>query len=317
MNMRRGYLIGLVCLMIACSEEKPDLTGNTPLKINNFNKVFKVASLPLIISDTSWNHYTDTLVIGRKALVQFVPDSIVEHIVRKTDKKSVLHPLFRIEKEQEYYLLFRVQHTSNFEICIIVFSKKNKYLSYKVLADFNEENKGSRLYEKILNINKEPSFLVEENKMSEDNSLTYEKRGWAYLDSAFRLIYFDSNKKPENSKVINPIDTLPMNNAFSGDYGIDPKNFISLRDYSIQNKYQFFLHFEKKNGDCVGELKGLIDFTKNIATYTEKGDACIIHFKIEGNQINIKEEGNCGNHRDMTCYFNDTYDKKRKPKKKK
>ena len=103
--MRRCCLIGLVCLMMACSEEKPDLTGNTPIKINDFNKIFKTAVLPLTISDTNVKRITDTLVIGRKALVQFVPDSIVEFMVSKKDKKAVLHPIFKIEKEQEYYLM--------------------------------------------------------------------------------------------------------------------------------------------------------------------------------------------------------------------
>ena len=303
--------------MMACSDEKPDFTGNTPIKINDFNKIFKLATLPIALSDTNFKHFTDTLVIGRKALVQFIPDSIVENIVSKKDKKSILHPLCRIEKEQEYYLLLRVQHTNSFEICVLVFSKKNKYLDFKVLTDFQDENKGSRHYGKVLSINKEPSFLVEENKMNEDNSLIYEKKGWAYTDSSFRLIYFDSNKKPENAKVINPLDTLPMNNIFSGDYGRDPKNFISIRDYTTPNKYQFFMHFERENGNCLGELKGLMSFTKNTAIYSEKGDACIIHFKIEGNEISIKEDGNCGNHRNMTCLFNNSYEKKRKAKKKK
>lgn len=315
--MRRCYLIGLVFLMIACADEKPDFTGNTPIKINDFNKIFKVVSLPVSISDTNLNRFTDTLIIGRKALEQFIPDSVVEFIVNKNDKNTVIHPIFKIEKEQEYYLLFRVQHATHLEICIIVFSKKNKYLGYKVITDFKDENNSSRHYGKVLSINKEPSFLVEENKMSADNTLTYEKNGWAYIDSTFRLIYFDSNKKPENSKVINPLDTLPMNNPFSGDYGNDAKNFISIRDYSVTNKYQFFLHFEKNNGDCIGELKGLMSFTKNTAIYSEKGDACIIHFKIEDNQITIKEDGNCGNHRNMSCFFNASFDKKRKPKKKK
>ncbi len=315
--MRRSYLLGLICLLLACADEKPDFTGNTPIKINDFNKIFKAASLPIALSDTNLKHLTDTLIIGRKALVQFVPEAIVEQIVSKTDKKTILHPILRIEKEQEYYLLLRVQHQNSFEICVVVFSKKNKFLDYKVITAFKDENKGSRHYGKVLNINKEPSFLVEENKMNEDNSLIYEKKGWAFIDSNFRLIYFDSNKKPENTKVINPLDTLPMNNSFSGDYGRDAKNFISIRDYTTPNKLQFFMHFERDNADCSGELKGIMTLTKNAAIYTEKGDACIIHFKIEDNQISIKEDGNCGNHRNMTCYFNNTYDKKRKPKKKK
>ena len=82
--------------MMACSDEKPDFTGNTPIKINDFNKIFKLATLPIALSDTNFKHFTDTLVIGRKALVQFIPDSIVENIVSKKDKKSILHPLCRI-----------------------------------------------------------------------------------------------------------------------------------------------------------------------------------------------------------------------------
>ncbi len=315
--MGRCLLLGLVALMMACADEKPDFTGNTPIKINDFNKIFKEAELPIALSDTNLKQYTDTLVIGRKALVQFVPEALVEEIVSKTDKKTVLHPILRIEKEQEYYLLLRVQHANSLKICVVVFSKKNKFLDFKLITEFKDENNGSRRYGKILNINKEPSFLVEENKMNEDNSLIYEKKGWAYTDSSFRLIYFDSNKKPENTKVINPLDTLPMNNTFSGDYGRDAKNFISIRDYTTANKYQFFMHFERDGRDCSGELKGIMSFTKNTAIYAEKGDACIIHFKIEGNQISIKEDGNCGNHRNMTCYFNNSYDKKRKSKKKK
>jgi len=77
------------------------------------------------------------------------------------------------------------------------------------------------------------------------------------------------------------------------------------------------MHFEKRDGACVGELKGILNFNKNIATYIEKGDPCIIHFSIEGNSVRIKEDGNCGNHRGMTCYFNDNYDRKKKSKKKK
>lgn len=315
--MRKASILFSIVLLIACGEKKTDLTGNTPLKINDFNKAFKLASLPLTISDTNLLKFVDTVQIGRKALVQFIPDSIVEQIISSTDKKAILHPILKIEKEEEYYLLLHVQHISQQDIAVVVFSKKNKYLGFKVVAEFSEAHKNSRLYGKSLTINKEPTFLVTENKMGEDNAASYEKKGWAYSDSIFKLIFFDSNKKPNNTVIINPIDTLPTLNTFSGDYARDSKNFISLRDLSAPNKYQFFLHFEKQNGDCVGELKGLLNFTKNQATYNEKGDPCIIHFSIAGNVIRIKEEGNCGNHRNMTCYFNDSYDKKRKRNKKK
>jgi len=316
--MRKWYFAFLMGLALACSEKKTDLTGNTPLKINDFNKVFKAAALPITISDTNLKQIADTQRIGRKALAQFVPDSVVEKIIASKDTKSEIYPLLKIEKEEEYYLMLNVHQAKKDQISVVVFSKKNKYLDYKVITDFLNENKGSKHYGKTVAINKEPTFLVAENKMSSDNILVYEKSGWAYSDSSFKLIYFDSNKKPEHKTIVNPIDTLPINNIHSGDYARDNKNFLSLRDFNgTPNKYQFFLHFEKKEGTCIGELKGLLNFNKNVATFTEKGDPCIIHFTINGNIVSIKEDGNCGNHRDMTCYFNDQYDKKRKAKKKK
>jgi hypothetical protein len=200
---------------------------------------------------------------------------------------------------------------------VITFSKKNVFLGYKILTQFDLIHKGSQFYGKSLLINKEPTFLVEENKLDPEIGLSNEKKGWAYTDQGFRLIYIDANVKPEQKAILNPIDTLPTLNTYSGDYARDKKNFISLRDFGNANKYQFFLHFEKKDGTCVGELKGLLNFNKNQATFSEKGDPCTIQFTITGNVIKIKEDGNCGNHRNMTCYFNDSYDKKRKPKIKK
>lgn len=307
----------IILALIGCAESKTDLSGNTPLKINDFNAAFKNIDLPLRINDTNLATYTDTLEIGRKALEQFLPDSVVEAIVPKQIKNAALFTVGKIEKETEYYLLLNHKDVKKQTVSVLTFSKKNKFLDYKILTQFDLTHKGSQFYGKTLWINKEPTFLVEENKLDPELGLTNEKKGWAYTEQGFRLIYMDANIKPEQKAILNPIDTLSTLNTFSGDYARDKKNFIALRDFGHANKYQFFLHFEKKDGTCVGELKGLLNFNKNQATYSEKGDPCTIQFTITGNIIKIKEDGNCGNHRNMTCYFNDSYDKKRKPKAKK
>ena len=311
-----SYLLILLAF-IGCAETKTDLSGNTPLKINDFNKAFKNVELPLRINDTNLATLTDTLEIGKKALKQFLPDTVVDAIVPNEAKNGKLYPIGKIEKETEYYLLLNHKASNQQDVSVITFSKKNVFLGYKVLTAFDIQHKGSQFYGKTLLINKEPTFLVEENKLDPEQGLTNEKKGWAYTEQGFRLIYYDANIKPAQKAILNPIDTLPTLNTFSGDYARDKKNFISLRDFGTPNKYQFFLHFEKKEGTCIGELKGLLNFNKNQATYSEKGDPCTIQFTITGNVIKIKEDGNCGNHRNMTCYFNDSYDKKRKPKAKK
>lgn len=315
--MRQLSCLLILLALIGCSESITDLSGDSPLKINDFNKSFKNIELPLRINDTNLTTLTDTLEIGKKALKQFVPDSVIESIVPNQSKNAKIYPLGKIEKEAEYYLLLTIKENKNQEVAVITFSKKNIFLGFKVLTKFDLTHKGSQFYGKTLLINKEPTFLVEENKLDPEQGLTNEKKGWAYTEQGFKLIYFDANIKPEQKAILNPIDTLPMANSYSGDYARDKKNFISLRDFGNANKYQFFMHFEKKEGTCVGELKGLLNFNKNQATYSEKGDPCTIQFTITGNIIKIKEDGNCGNHRNMTCYFNDSYDKKRKPKAKK
>ena len=313
------YLSNLLILLalIGCAETKTDLSGNTPLKINDFNAAFKNIELPIRINDTNLVSFTDTIKIGRKALEQFLPDSVVEAIAPKLVKNASIFTVGKIEKETEYYLLLNNQDTKKQTVSVIAFSKKNVFLGYQILTQFDLTQKGSQFYGKTLLINKEPTFLIEENKLDPEQGLTNEKKGWAYTEQGFRLIYLDANIKPEQKAILNPIDTLPTLNSLSGDYASDKKNFISLRDFGNANKYQFFLHFEKKEGTCVGELKGLLNFNKNQATYSEKGDPCTILFTITGNVIKIKEDGNCGNHRNMTCYFNDSYDKKRKTKSKK
>jgi hypothetical protein len=313
------YLSNLLTLLalIGCAETKTDLSGNTPLKINDFNAAFKNIELPIRINDTNLVAFTDTIKIGRKALEQFLPDSVVDAIAPKLLKNASIFTVGKIEKETEYYLLLNNKDAKKQTVSVIAFSKKNVFLGYQVLTQFDLIQKGSQFYGKTLLINKEPTFLIEENKLDPEQGLTNEKKGWAYTDQGFRLIYLDANIKPEQKAILNPIDTLPTLNTYSGDYARDKKNFISLRDFGNTNKYQFFLHFEKKEGSCVGELKGLLNFIKNQATYSEKGDPCTIQFTITGNVIKIKEDGNCGNHRNMTCYFNDSYDKKRKPKSKK
>ncbi len=317
--MRCLFVLLIAIGFMGCSDKPTDLSGNTPIKINDFNKVFKPAELPISISDTSFKHLVDSIIIGQKALAQFVPDSVIDKFIDPDNKKKpVIHPLLRIEQDAEYYLLFDIKYPKKQDILAIVFDKKNKYLDAKLITEFNDENKNSAKYEKSLNINREPSFLVEEHNISNQGAATYEKKGWAYSDGNFRLIYFDSNKKPENTVIINPIDTiLTSKNVYSGDYKSGIKNLVSLRDNGAPNKYQFFIHFEKNEGACTGELKGILQFKNNIATYSEKGDACIVHFAINGNNVTIKEDGNCGNHRGMTCYFNNSFDKVRKPKKKK
>ena len=78
------------------------------------------------------------------------------------------------------------------------------------------------------------------------------------------------------------------------------------------NFFLDFIHFEKEKGGCIGELKGEINMTDaNNGVYQESGDPCVIRFKFSMKNIVVKEEGNCGNYRGITCPFDFTFKKKK------
>lgn len=115
--------------------------------------------------------------------------------------------------------------------------------------------------------------------------------------------------------VINPIDTLAKKNKFSGDYIINKRNFISIRDGKDNSNLLFFVHFEKDNATCNGELKGAARFiSATVAQYKENDSPCTIQFDFKGNVVTMKEMEGCGSYRDIKCFFDGKYTRKKETK---
>ncbi len=304
-------------LLFSCKDEKVNLLGDTPVKVNDFIAAFPTLSTPFIIADTNLTTIGDTLQIGKKVLLQFVPDSILTNQLSVTEK-SIFQPIGRIEKEAETYLLLKHKINKKLFIHVLVFSKKNEFLANKFLLD-NSKNDD---YLHSVVINREPTFSINKDRFDRDEQLLkYTRVGWAFTASAgtFINVVNETNEdEKRNNTIINPIDTLPKKYKYSGNYVQNDKNFIALRDGSKPNTYLFFIHFEKNNGTCIGELKGEIKIKdENEGIYTESNDPCLIDFKFNRNEITVKEQGSCGNYRGIKCYFNDSYTKKKEVTKKK
>lgn len=115
--------------------------------------------------------------------------------------------------------------------------------------------------------------------------------------------------------MINPIDTFPRKHKFSGDYGKDKKNIVSIRDGRYPNQLMVFVHLDKDDGACTGELKGTLLLTSSTAgIYREGGDPCMMSFRFSGNSVVIKEDQGCGAHRGLDCSFDGTYARKKEAK---
>ncbi len=305
----------LLFLWGGCKSDPIDLSGKTTVKEKDFLGAFKPMTLPFSVADTNIDVKADTLVIGKEVFLQFYPDSAFTNIMGKT-KIYTIHPVGLIEKEKEKYLLFIIKETKKKKrLVVLVTNEKNQFLASKELLNNFEGTE----YHRSLSINKEPTFLISREKMGKGNEMLFTRAGWVYNDAGFFMVVInDSNEDPAKTAVINPLDTLPKLNKFSGDYIKDKNNYVSIRDGKDQNNYLFFILFEKSGGACKGELKGefkLIQPSEGL--YSKNGDPCLIDFIFSGNQLKIKEQGSCGNHRGIKCFFDDRYTKKREPRKKK
>ena len=299
----------LMVAVVSCKEKKVNLSGNAPIKANDFINAFPILALPYSVSDTNIATVGDTTIIGSTVFTQFVPDTIINVLVNAT-KKYTIRPLGRIEKIKENYFLAIITQSKKIQFVAFVMDKKNKYVAFKSLL----ENSVDDGYLHAMSINREPTFVLSKEKMGADKQLLFTRVGWIYgSDNTFMVVINDTNEDLKKaSTIINPIDTLPRKNKLSGNYAQDKKNYIAIRDGKDANNYTFFIHFEKNEGTCVGELKG--DFKMKDATtaaYNQAGDPCVIDFTFNNNEIILKEKGSCGNRRGMNCFFDDTFTKKK------
>jgi hypothetical protein len=88
-------------------------------------------------------------------------------------------------------------------------------------------------------------------------------------------------------------------------------NLVSVRDGRKPDRLTFFVHFEKNNGQCTGELKGEARLiSSNIAEYRESGDPCILTFTFTSSTVTLRET-NCGSRRGMKCTFDGSYGRRK------
>lgn len=317
--MRKFTLILLTCFLVfGCHNEPASLSGTEHIDVKDFMAAFKEITAPTRFVDSNFTKAADTTTISFTVFSQFVPDSVLRLITGKNPEYTSIHPIGKFDKDDERYLFACfVQNKRKFLQTFVFNKKNNKYLSHLELLSQGAKNDN---YTKSVSITTEPTFIISREKINKQNQLAYTRNGYAYNSKAhgFIAVLNDTNEDEKRlNEIINPIDTFPVKNKYSGDYTKNKKNFISVRDASNTSKYFFFIHFETED-NCIGELKGeMIMRDATHAYYRQSGDPCVIDFTFGTKNITVKEQGNCGNHRGITCFFDDTYRKKKQETKKK
>lgn len=308
-------LVGVILFSACGNKKKPSLSGNEPVTIGDFIESFELIKPPYEVSDTSLDRKDkDSLLIANKIFAQFVPDSVLTKLFGKSAKpKFYLGKRVEVDK-QETYLFAKVVAAEKKACLVLCFDKKNKFKAYLPLL-VNDANAATS---QLSGLNKKYEFYKSVVIRKQDGSTREGKEVYIYNDDAGQFLLIMTDALDERVReIVNPIDTLPRKNKFSADYVKDKMNIVSIRDGSKSDKLNFFIHFERNNGECIGELKGVANFSSaNTAVYKHAGDACGLQFNFTAYAVSIKEVEPCGAHRGVKCSFDGSFPRKKEIKKK-
>jgi hypothetical protein len=315
MNRFLLVLCVLAWIAVGCKDNKKvSLTGEEPVEVEDFIEFFPEVKLPVIVADSTLSKkITDSLLIAYSVFTQFVPDSILKKDFNTAKPK--LYPLGRVkEKGKETYLFARAVQGSKRVGYLVTLDNDNKYLNTLRLVRSGENY--SHVYGSL---DKKFQITTYRERKNADGAISFKRNVYIYNNASneFTLILTEPNEEMTED-VLNPIDTLSQKNKYTGDYPANKKNFISFRDGKNTSEILFFTHFEKNKGECVGELKGTARFVSSKkAVYKEAGNPCTLEFTFATSSVYMKEVEGCGSYRDIRCFFEGTYPKKKiKPSKK-
>lgn len=299
--------VGLLCT----SKKKPSLSGEEPVAIEDFIDFFEEWKTPVHLEDTFLlKKDFDSLRISREVLTQFVPDSVLNKLLGAKAKPR-FYALAKLPLS-ETYLLVKTVAGNKRNVLLLAFDRKNEFLAAThflepdAVANTRQHSEISRKEE----INK---HTVRRNA----NGTVDEGRDVYVLNTAsreFTIILTDplDEKAPE---LINPIDTLSRKMKYTADYGTGKTNIFSFRDGRRAGRLEFFIHFEKNKGECIGELRGEASMKgPNRAEYREPGEPCALQFTFTSSSVTVKELEPCGSRRGLRCSFDGTYPRKKETK---
>lgn len=308
--MARLGLYIACCLLVACNSG--DDQNERETIPSSFSKQFKAANLPYQLYDTALLNNDDTVTIREKTIL-YIPDSTQKQIFGSA-KNIRLTPLVKLEqKGEENYYLVKAWSDRKKAALLFVLDASNNYratLPFLVPDEKKETTQHSVIDESLVItksiVERETGDVAAEGK----EVLAYDP-----ADKQFHLIMTDILNE-ESSEAINPIDTFKKTHPLAGDYYMNKKNLVAVRDGRYNNQLLVYMHTENKAGDCSGEFKGeFVVVDSKTAIYQQGGDPCALELKFSGNSVTVSEIKGCGNYRGLDCPLGGTFRKRPSSKK--
>lgn len=298
------FLLGLLLGMNACNNK-----GSSPEEkktaYNDFLAKFPSFPLPYQFNEDSLSQeYPDSLRLEKPESHQFIPDSI--WLGSKKGKTVKIFPVGRNNYGELHLVLLKSVTDHLTQVELLIFGKADSLVSSKTIASMNDQNPG---HDFSFRLDDNYLLSVQERK-EEDNGHVVNRENVYGIDpqGILNLILTNNNEPVSPGTFYNPIDTLPEKNKYSGDYTSGKFNLVSIRDGKEDKTFQFFIHLNKHNGDCRGELDGVAKFvSKEDAEFKDEDGICAIRFIFSTDKVVIKEVGGCGAFRGISCFFDGSY----------
>jgi len=311
-------LIVLSVLAISCKSKKVSPGGeDDEVTVPEFIHSFRPLAVPYDVTDTILRRKDpETASIHYELFNRLLPDTLLPRYFGK-ESHPRLYAVGQIKvPNAETYLFVKGIAGNRRILFVLVFDAKQHYAATRaVIYSDNEAGISGEA-----GMDAKYTLTVIHRRKGQDSEGYYTKNAYVFnADGGFILILTESNEsKTKIPSIYNPIDTFPHKHKFSGDYAQDKRNVIAIRDDGKDaGKCWFFVHFEKDNGDCKGELKGQAKFTSpGVARYRSYSDPCALQFTFDAGGVTMKETGGCGVHRDIKCFFEGYFDRRpdKKPK---
>src|SRR5579863_1121205 len=310
MRLLKMMLVFAGTVFFLCCRHKP-ADGNGEMKKidpEDFQAMFRTLNLPVNFADSSLAKKPADSPMAFSIFNQFIDDSLIQRHFGKTIKPRLYASGKLTVKKAETYLFIKALTSSKkilFVACLDNDGKFRTGMPLLIREDDNELRYAAAIDNKY-------AISVSRLRKDADGRTIFVRTVYVYnAEGVFTLIMKESNEgKPKTAQIYNPIDTFAHKHKFTGDYMQDKRNFISFRDGKNNSVIRFFVHFEKENGSCRGELKGEARFvSSSIARYIANGDPCSLEFNFNEKAVRMKELEGCGNHRDIRCYFDGVYNK--------
>lgn len=304
----------LICLVIgleSCKgKKKISLSGEDPVEVSDFIEFFQPLNLPVQFSDSSLaKKEKDSLLISYKIFTQFVPDSVLRKVFAKGVKPKIYALGKAVVPKAEQYLFVKTLSADKRAYFLLAFDDKEQFIAGMPLLRPDKQSSTSQ----SAILDRKYTITQTMARKNRDGTISEGKDVYVLNVAArnFMLIMTEA-LEDKITELINPIDTLPRKHKWSADYANGKMNLVSVRDGRKNDRISFFIHFEKDNGACTGELKGeALIKSSNTAEYKEEGDPCRLKFIFSSNAVTLKEEEGCGSRRGLKCSFDGSFARKK------